>query len=652
MKIELFFRLLGSLALLIYGMKTMSDALQKLAGPSLRHILARMTGNRLSGMLTGTMETCAVQSSSATTVMTVSFVSAGLLTLAQAISVIMGANIGTTLTAWIMSLGYNLDLTVIVFPAFLIGMVLIYKKRHRVAGDLLFGLAFLFWSLVMLSSVGRDMDLAHNAAVVSFFASFDTGSYLTILAFLAAGTIITCVVQSSAAVMAITILLCSTGVLPIYMGIALVMGENIGTTATANLAALGAGTEARRAALAHLLFNVFGVIWVLVVFYPFVDMVCSLVGYNPSMAGQPERIPVVLAMFHTCFNVLNTALLIGLIPQMEQIVCRLLPEKKEEAKQPTTLHFISGGVIQTPEIAVLQAQKEIVHFAERMLRMFGMTSALIDEKDKKEFESQYARIERYETIADNMEIEIANYLEQVGNEHLSDETKDKTRVILRQIGELESIGDACYKMARTVNHLRESKDDFTAEQYVRLHEMLRLVNEAVVQMIVVVSGRRKDLSLADSLSIENDINELRNQLKGETVMGVNSHQYSYTLGTLYNDIVADSEKIGDYVMNIVEARLGKHLLSYEGLQLNLDKKTTTVDGNPVNLTRTEFELLHLLLTNRGKVLSRQQLMDTVWAGVIVTDRTVNVNITRLRKKLGVYAQNIVSRTGFGYVFEE
>ena len=652
MKIELFFRLLGSLALLIYGMKTMSDALQKLAGPSLRHILARMTGNRLSGMLTGTMVTCAVQSSSATTVMTVSFVSAGLLTLAQAISVIMGANIGTTLTAWIMSLGYNVDLTVIVFPAFLIGMVLIYKKRHRVAGDLLFGLAFLFWSLVMLSSVGREMDLAHNADVVSFFASFDTGSYLTILAFLAAGTIITCVVQSSAAVMAITILLCSTGVLPIYMGIALVMGENIGTTATANLAALGAGTEARRAALAHLLFNVFGVIWVLAVFYPFVDLVCSLVGYNPSMAGQTERIPVVLAMFHTCFNVLNTALLIGLIPQMEQIVCKLMPENKEEAKQPTTLHFISGGVIQTPEIAVLQAQKEIVHFAERMHRMFGMASALIDEKDKKEFESQYARIERYETIADNMEIEIANYLEQVGNEHLSDETKDKTRVILRQIGELESIGDACYKMARTISHLRENKEELTAEQYTRLRDMLRLVNEAVVQMIVVVSGRRKDLSLADSLSIENDINELRNQIKSETVVGVNSHQYSYTLGTLYNDIIADCEKIGDYVMNIVEARLGKHLLSYHGLSLNLDKKTTTVDGNPVNLTPTEFELLHLLLANHGKVLSRQQLMDTIWAGVIVTDRTINVNITRLRKKLGAYAQNIVSRTGYGYVFEE
>ncbi|MBR6947740.1 MAG: Na/Pi symporter [Muribaculaceae bacterium] len=652
MTLELFFRLLGSLALLIYGMKTMSDALQKMAGPSLRHIIGRMTGNRLSGMLTGMMVTCAVQSSSATTVMTVSFVSAGLLTLAQAISVIMGANIGTTLTAWIMSLGYNLDLTVLVFPAFVVGMVLIYKKRHRVAGDLLFGLAFLFWSLVMLSSVGRDMDLAHNADVVNFFASFDTGSYATILAFLAAGTVITCVVQSSAAVMAITILLCSTGVLPIYMGIALVMGENIGTTATANLAALGAGTEARRAALAHLLFNVFGVVWVLAVFYPFVDGVCHLVGYNPSASGQAARIPVVLAMFHTCFNVLNTALLIGFIPQMERLVCRLLPESKAEAKLPTTLHFISSGVIQTPEIAVLQAQKEIVHFAERMHRMFGIACTLIDEKDKKELESQFARIERYETIADNMEIEIANYLEKVGNEHLSDDTKDKTRVMLRQIGELESIGDACYKMARTVMHLRENKEDFTAVQYARLHDMLGLVNEAVAQMIVVVSGRRKDLMLADSLSIENDINELRNQLRGETVMGVDAHQYSYFLGTLYNDIVADCEKIGDYVMNIVEARLGKHLLSYGGLQLNLDKKVATVDGNPANLTPTEFELLQQLLANRGKVLSRQHLMDSVWAGVVVTDRTVNVNITRLRKKLGPYARNIVSRTGFGYVFEE
>ena len=651
--IELTLRLLGSLALLIYGMKTMSDSLQKMAGPSLRHILGRMTDNRLSGILTGTMVTCAVQSSSATTVMTVSFVSAGLLSLSQAISVIMGANIGTTLTAWIMSLGYNVDLTIVVFSAFLTGMLLIYKKRHRVAGEFIFGLAFLFWSLIMLSNVGKDMELEHNAKVVSFFASFDTDNYLTILAFLGAGTALTCVVQSSAAVMAITILLCSTGVLPIYMGISLVMGENIGTTATANLAALGAGIEARRAALAHLLFNVFGVIWVLIVFYPFVDLVCSIVNYTPSIEGQTAKLPVVLAMFHTCFNVLNTTLLIGFIPQMERLVCRLLPESKENAKKSVVgLHFINNGVMQTPEIAVLQAQEEVIHFAERMQRMFGLTRVLIDEKNRKELKMQYERIEKYESIADNMEIEIAEYLEHVSKEHLSDDTKNKIRIMRRQIGELESVGDACFKTALTIQRLRKSHDDFTPQQYTRLHEMLRLVNEALTQMMVVVSGRRNDLTLDHSLEIERDINALRDELRADIIRDVNAHQYSYAVGTFFGDVIANCEKLGDYVMNIVEARLGKRLISYRGLQMNLDCKTVTIDSIPISLTRTEFDLLSLLLSNRGQVLSRQQLMDTIWAGVIVTDRTVNVNITRLRKKLGKYAHNIVSRQGFGYVFEQ
>ena len=650
--IELTLRLLGSLALLIYGMKTMSDSLQKMAGPSLRHILGRMTSNRLSGILTGTMVTCAVQSSSATTVMTVSFVSAGLLSLAQAISVIMGANIGTTLTAWIMSLGYNVDLSIVVFSSFLIGMILIYKKHHRVAGEFIFGLAFLFWSLVMLSSVGKDMDLAHNANVVSFFASFDTGNYITILAFLGAGTIITCVVQSSAAVMAITILLCSTGVLPIYMGIALVMGENIGTTATANLAALGAGIEARRAALAHLLFNVFGVIWVLLVFYPFVDIVCSIVNYNPSIGGQTGKLPIVLAMFHTCFNVLNTALLIGFIPQIERIVCKLLPEQGEKIKKPANLHFINNGVMQTPEIAVLQAQEEIIHYAERMQRMFGLIRVLVDEKNRKDFKQQYERIEKYENIADNMEIEIAEYLEHVSKEHLSDDTKNKIRIMRRQIGELESVGDACFKTSLTIQRLRESREDFTPQQYTRLHEMFRLVNEALTQMMIVVSGRRNDITLDFSLEIEHDINTLRDEIRAEIIRDVNAHLYSYSIGTFFGDIIANCEKLGDYVMNIVEARLGKRLISYRGLQMSLDRKTVTIDSMPISLTRTEFDLLSLLLSNRGQVLSRQQLMDTVWAGVIVTDRTVNVNITRLRKKLGHYAHNIVSRQGFGYVFEQ
>ena len=652
MTINIALRILGSLALLIFGMKMMSEALQKMAGAGLRHVLARMTSNRLSGMMTGAFVTCAVQSSSATTVMTVSFVSAGLLTLAQAISIIMGANIGTTLTAWIMSLGYNVDLTCVVFPAFVVGMLLIYKKRHRVVGDFLFGLAFLFWSLVMLSDVGRSMDLAHNTDVVEFFSSFDTGSYITILVFLVAGTVITCIVQSSAAVMAITILLCSTGVLPIYLGIALVMGENIGTTATANLAALGAGIAARRAALAHLLFNVFGVCWILCVFYPFVDMVCGFVGYVPSMTGQAERLPVVLALFHTCFNVLNTAILLPFVPQMECVVCRLMPERKEKKCEIVALHFIDGGLMATPEISVLQAQKEIVHFAERMQRMFGMTRSLLDEKDSREFDRQYERIGKYEEIADHMEIEIGKYLEQVSNERLSDDTKGKVRSMLRQIGELESIGDACFKMARTIQHCKESREDFTVRQYQRMHEMLRLVNEALTQMMVVVSGRCEDLSTAPSLEIEYDINALRDELKIESVGEGYVHECSYAVNAFYIDVINDCEKLGDYVMNVVEARLGKRHLIFRGLQVNLDRKTVTIDGTPINLTRTEFDLLCELLSAHGQVRSRQQLIDTVWGGTIVTDRTVDVHITRLRRKLGQYAENIANRPGFGYYFDE
>ena len=550
-------KLLGALGLLIYGMKMMSEALQKLAGPQLRHILAKMTTNRLTGMLTGTMVTCAVQSSSATTVMTVSFVSAGLLTLSQAISVIMGANIGTTLTAWIMSLGYNVDLTSVVFPAFFFGMVLIYRKRHRYVGDFLFGIAFMFLSLVMLSSAGKEMDLEHNQVVVDFFASFDTNSHLTILAFLAIGTLITCIVQSSAAVMAITILLCSTGVLPIYLGIALVMGENIGTTATANLAALGANTQARRAALAHLLFNVFGVIWVLCVFYPFVDMVCGFVGYDPAVAGQTDRLPVVLAMFHTCFNVTNTLLLIGLIPQMERIVCWLLPEKAEPATDELRLKYIEASVIQTPEIAVLQAQKETAHFAQRVQQMFGMVHQLMDEKDDKAFVHLFSQIEHQEDLTDRMELEIARFLEQVSANHLSDETKTKVRQMLREVGELESIGDACYNLARTMNRQREMNNTFNAWQTAHLENLMSHCDDALTQMNRVMTGHRHEHDINETYRIENEINMLRQRMKNDNIRAVNDHEYDYATGTIFTDLVNEYEKLGDYVVNVVQARFGK-----------------------------------------------------------------------------------------------
>ena len=549
-------KLLGALGLLIFGMKMMSEALQKLAGPQLRHVLAKMTTNRLTGMLTGTMVTCAVQSSSATTVMTVSFVSAGLLTLAQAISVIMGANIGTTLTAWIMSLGYNVDLTNVVFPAFFFGMVLIYRKRHRYVGDFLFGIAFMFLSLVMLSTAGKEMDLEHNETVVNFFASFDTGSHLTILAFLAIGTLITCIVQSSAAVMAITILLCSTGVLPIYLGIALVMGENIGTTATANLAALGAGTQARRAALAHLLFNVFGVIWVLCVFYPFVNMVCSLVGYNPAATDQTAQLPVVLAMFHTCFNVTNTALLIGLIPQMERIVCWLLPEKEEAGRQELHLQYIQANLVQTPEIAVLQAQKETAHFAERMQQMFAQVRSLAKEDDEKQFDSIFQQIEQQEDHADQTELAIARYMEQVSKDHLSDETKQKIRQMMREVGELESIGDACYKLARTIKRKQESGKRLTTHLQQQLDDMMTLCDYALTQMNIIMKGHRNEHNIRDTYRIENDINQMRDRLKVGNIRAVNDHEYDYALGTIFADLISECEKLGDYVVNVVQARFG------------------------------------------------------------------------------------------------
>jgi phosphate:Na+ symporter len=547
-------QLLGSLSLLVYGMRVMSESLQKLAGPGLRYVLAKMTTNRFTGMLTGMLVTCAVQSSSATTVMTVSFVSAGLLTLLQAISIIMGANIGTTLTAWIMSLGYSIDLTEVVYPCFLLGIILIYVKRHHVVGDLLFGTAFLFLSLVMLSNAGKSMDLGHNEDVISFFASFDTSSYLTILVFLGIGTLITCIVQSSAAVMAITILLCSTGVLPIYLGIALVMGENIGTTATANLAALGANTQARRAALAHLLFNVFGVMWVLTVFYPFVDMVCRLVNYNPEAGGQATRLPVVLAMFHTCFNILNTAVLIGPIKYLERIVCWLLPEKPEEIKEEFHLQYIQSGLMQTPEIAVLQAQKETRAFSQRVTDMFSMVCELFAETDRGQFAERFARIEKEEEATDNIEVDIADYLSHVSDDHLSGNTKRRIRQMMREIGELESIGDACYKLAQIVRRGHETDKTLIPHQVEQLQAMMKLCSKALEQMNGVMHGSRGDYDIHETYRLENRINQMRKDLKEENARSVDEKKYDHTVGSLYVDMISEMEKLGDFVVNVVQAR--------------------------------------------------------------------------------------------------
>ena len=560
MSIWIIFKLIGALALLMYGMKAMSDSLQKMAGPQLRHVLGAMTTNRFTGILTGAFVTAAVQSSTATTVMTVSFVNAGLLTLAQAISVIMGANIGTTLTAWIMSLGYNVDLTMAVFPAFFVGIILIYSKRFRYIGDFLFGIAFLFFALVLLSAAGNDLDLQHNPDAINFFSSFDTNSRWTIILFLFIGTLITCIVQSSAAVMAITILLCSTGVLPIYLGIALVMGENIGTTATANLAALGANTQARRAALAHLFFNVIGVTWVMCLFYPFVDMVCSVVGYNPadttiSVAQRAAILPIVLAAFHTAFNVTNTGILIWFIPQLERLVCFVLPTKEDSDEEDFRLRFIQAGIMKTPELSVFEAQKEISSFGERIQRMFGMVQDLLHEQNPEKSAKLVERIKKYEVISDSMEIEIAKYLDHVSNAHLSDDTKMKIRNMLREISEIESIGDSCYNLARTISHGRENNERLTPELRQNVEQMFKLTDEALTQMNYTFQHNREKVDVNKSFEIENNINDLRERLRDQNIDDVNDHKYSYDLGTAYLDIIQECEKLGDYVINVVQARM-------------------------------------------------------------------------------------------------
>jgi phosphate:Na+ symporter len=583
MSIWIIFKLLGSLALLMFGMKAMSEALQKMAGPQLRHVLGTMTTNRFTGMLTGTLVTASVQSSTATTVMTVSFVNAGLLTLAQAISVIMGANIGTTLTAWIMAVGTSdsgaspFDISIVSYVGFFIGIILIYMKKHRYIGDFLFGIGLLLLGLTTLKATGMSMNLAENEAVTSFFKSFDPDSFLTTLIFLFLGGVMTFCVQSSAAVMAITMLLCSTGAMPIYQGIALVLGENIGTTVTSNLAALSANTQARRAALAHMFFNVFGVLWILFIFRPFIDMVCGWVNYDVDMTKEnagssaflanAAKLNYVLAAFHTSFNVVNTFILIWFIPQIERFVCWVIKPKRVDEEEDFRLHFITAGFMKTPELSVLEAQKEISAFSERMQRMFGMVTELLNLSsttaskkggNEAEFNKLYSRIEeKYEGISDNMELEIAKYLDSVSDAHLSDDTKAKIRAMLREISELESIGDACFNMARTINRKYNGKQDhFTEKQYDHIHQMMGLTDQSLTQMNNLMGGRKEAYDVNRTFNIEHEINNFRNQLKSQNISDINNHEYTYAVGTIYMDLINECEKLGDYVVNVVEARMG------------------------------------------------------------------------------------------------
>jgi phosphate:Na+ symporter len=540
MSIFIFLKLIGSLALLMYGMKTMSEALQKLTGGQLRHFLGAMTTNRFTGLLTGAFVTASVQSSTATTVMTVSFVNAGLLTLAQAISVIMGANIGTTVTAWIMSVfGFQIDMNNLIFPLFSFG-------------EFIFGFAFMFLGLTTLRENAMHMDLEHNAAILGFITSCKEWGFLSILLFLLIGSIITMCAQSSAAVMAITLILCSSGVLDLYLGIALVMGENIGTTVTSNIAALTANAQARRAALAHFIFNTFGVIWILCIFHPFVNMVSDMVEHL-FPGGNPEvAITYKLSAFHTAFNICNVLILIWFIKPIEKIVCWVIKPKEDE--EEFRLRFITGGLLSTAELSIVQARKEINLFAERTRRMFGMVRDLLHTSNENDFNKLFSRIEKYENISDNMELEIANYLNQVSEGRLSSESKLKIRAMLREVTEIESIGDSCYNLARTINHKYRGNEDFTEKQYSHIHQMFQLTDDALNQMVSLVEDEGHQVDVNKSFNLENEINNYRSQLKNQNVLDVNNKEYDYQMGVHYMDLIGECEKLGDYIVNVVEAR--------------------------------------------------------------------------------------------------
>ena len=548
-----FLKLIGSLGLFLYGMKIMSEGLQKVAGDRLRSILTAMTTNRVTGVLTGVLITALIQSSSATTVMVVSFVNAGLLTLAESISVIMGANIGTTVTAWIISIfGFKVDMAAFALPLLAIALPLIFsgKSNRKSVGEFIFGFSFLFMGLSYLKANAPDLNA--NPEMLAFVQNYTDMGFFSILLFLFIGTILTMIVQASAATMAITLIMCANGWISLELGAALVLGENIGTTITANLAALTANTQAKRAALAHFVFNVFGVIWVLIIFHPFMQLVNWVVDTFFQTSNPEVAISYKLSAFHSIFNICNVCILIWGVKLIERTVCALI-HPKEEDEEPR-LRFITGGMLSTAELSILQARKEIHLFAERTHRMFGMVQDLLHTEKDDDFNKLFSRIEKYENISDNMELEIANYLNQVSEGRLSSESKLQIRAMLREVTEIESIGDSCYNLARTISRKRPTNKEYTEKQYEHIHFMMKLTNDALAQMIVVVEKpEHQSIDINKSFNIENEINNYRNQLKNQNILDVNNKEYDYQMGVYYMDIIAECEKLGDYIVNVVEA---------------------------------------------------------------------------------------------------
>ncbi len=590
-----FLTLIGSLGMFLYGMKIMSEGLQKVAGDRLRSILTAMTKNRVMGLLTGVLVTALIQSSSAATVMVVSFVNAGLLSLAQSISVIMGANIGTTITAWIISIfGFKVSIAALSLPLIGISIPFIFSNdsKRKSIGEFLVGFAFLFMGLDFLKD--SVPDIKSNPEILSFLTEYTTMGYPSVFLFLLIGTILTIVVQSSSATMAITLIMCSKGWISFDIAAAMVLGENIGTTITANVAAINGNVSARRAAFSHFMFNIFGVTWGLIMFYPFINFISILVGKmgygdpnalvgfvnqvdpalindlsagridttNPQLAALQDRyaemtvsVSYALSLFHTIFNIINVSIMLWFVNMYVKIVMKIIPQKHSD--EEFQLRYISSGMLSTGELSLLQVKKETVVFAERTQRMLAMVTELLHEKENTEsFNKLYSRIEKYEKIADRMELEIANYLNQVNSSALSADSEIQIRALFKIVDEIESIGDSCYHMSRTLLRKSESSSSakFTPEIEANIEKMLQLCAESLQHMTdILAKNEMLESDLNKAYNKEDEINNYRNQLRHENIENVKHAKYGYQSGTFYMDMISEAEKIGDYVINVLEA---------------------------------------------------------------------------------------------------
>ena len=574
--------ILGGLAMFLYGMALMSEGLQKSAGDRLRAFMAKMTSNAFKRVLTGTVVTCLVQSSSATTIMVVSFVNAGLLTLGNAIGVIMGANIGTTLTAWITSLGFSVNIALFAVPMMGIGFIMHSSKKATMKniGQFLMGFAVMYVGLTFMKDCSNEVLGQYQTGMMNFFGSINGFGFWSILLFLIAGAVLTIVLQASSATMAITMLLAASGLIDFKLAVAMVLGENIGTTITANIAAAVANTSAKRAARAHTIFNIVGVIWVLCVFGPIVKLICVIMEgldfYNPMEASRqlalvaqsgtelaPELMETYknsllygIAMLHTLFNITNTLVLIWFTPLIEKAVVWLVKEPKGETEK-YRLKYISGGPLHTAELSLEEAKLELIHFAEICRNGFGYVRDAINEQDKDKFDELNDKLIKYEEITDRIEYEIATYLNEVSKNELSQESSEKVKAMYKIIGEMESLGDSGESIGRILKRKEAHGKVFDKTILDRLNKMCELLIKAYD---VMIENLKKDhlRDISNAQNCEYNINECRNHLREEHIVNIESDSYNYLTGVYYMDVLAELEKIGDFLINISQAIVGKY----------------------------------------------------------------------------------------------